>query len=368
MPQTWQVRVKRQNGALSAVLTGQKTGFTGFSFARTVNAPGSFLLYFMKQADELEDEFLKRLDIFEEDGQLEFWRRYPEMGIKWQMEGEFMALATRRYSTIEGGTMFYVSGRGYLDLIKRCVVDAYSNSVEARKSGPAESVIKAYVDEQAGPAAGARASYGLTIQADAGGGIARGPWNKQYQNLLDVVQEIRSTGGGDFDVVGTGPAAFDFRWYEGQRGKNRTATVLFALDRGNMQQPELTIAHQDEITAVLVGGRGQESNRQLVWRTDPTRIATSLWGRRERFRDARQEDETAGLETLGDAFLKEGTPKESLTFVPLQTPGCLLGKDYFFGDLVTASYAGFTATKRVQGYTFTFNQDAQDVRVDLIDA
>lgn len=368
MPQVWQVRVKDQTGALSGVLTGQQDGFIGFSFNRTVNAPGSFLLLFMQRASETMTEFLARTAIFEQDGQVEFWRRHSSAGIDWQQEAEYLTLSRRIYTTVEGGTMMYIGGRGYLDLIGRRIIAAYTQSGEAYKTGPAESVIKEYVDEQAGPGAGARAIAGLTVEADAGGGIAGGPWGKQYQGLLDTIQEIRQDGGGDFDVVGTGAATFEFRWYEGQRGTDRTANVLFSLGRGNMGQPELNLAHQSEINAVLVGGQGEEQFRAWSWRTDDARIAASPWGRRERFRDARQEPDPAGLDALGDAFLVEGTPKELLTFKPLQVPGTLLGKDYFLGDLVTGSYAGYTTTKHVHSYTYTWNQDTQGVLVELTDA
>lgn len=367
MPEYWQVRVKRPTGELAAVLTGQQDGFTGFSFSRSVNSPGSFLLYFMRRAGETEAQFLARMAVFEIDGQVEFWRRWPEQGIGWQLEGEFLTLDLRAYATVEGGMMLYVSGRGYLDLLGRRIVEDPTGSAEARKQGVAETVIKEYVEEQCGPTAGARALPGLTVQADGATGNAGGPWGKQYQVVLDVVQEIRSTGGGDVDVVGVGPAAFEFRWYLGQRGTDRTATILFALERGNMEAPELSLSHHSEITAVLVGGQGEEADRELVWRTDPARIALSPWNRREAFRDARQEPDTAGLEALGDASLQEGSPKETLTFTPLQVPGCLLGKDYFFGDLVAAQFMGYSATKQVAGYTYTWNQDAHDLSIELKD-
>ena len=368
MPQVWQVRVKGQDGALAGVLAGQEDGFTGFSFNRTVNSPGSFLLLFMKRASETILEFLARTAIFVRDGQIEFWRRYPGAGIDWQKEGEYLTLSRRVYTTVEGATMMYVGGRGYLDLLGRRIVAAYTQSGEAYKSGLAETVIKEYIAEQAGPGAGLRALAGMTIEAVAWGGIAGGPWGKQYQQLLDTIQEIRQTGGGDFDVVGTGPATFEFRWYEGQRGTDRTANVLFALGRGNMGQPELNLAYQDEVNAVLVGGQGEEQFRTWSWRTDAARISASPWARRERFRDARQEPDPAGLDALGDAYLVEGTPKGLLTFRPLQVPGTLLGKDYFLGDLVTGSYAGYTATKHVHSYTYSWNQDAQSVSVELTDA
>ena len=367
MPEIWQIIVKRPDGTTNARLTGQKDGFVGFSFSRHVNSPGAYLLSFMKRADETVDQFLARVDVFELDSQVEFWRRYQEFGIDWQLEGEFLARAEDIYTTVDGGTMLYSAGRGYLDLLHRRVIDAYADSAGAAKNGVAETVIKEYVDEQAGPGAGARAFPGLSIEADGAGGNDHS-WRKHYQNLLDTIREITRIGGGDLDIVGVGDALFEFRWYAGQRGTDRRENIIFSYERGNMGQPRISLKHYDEINAVLVGGQGNEAARTLVWRTDDERIAASPWNRLERWRDARQEPDLAGLESLGDEFLDEGKPKETLSFKPLQTPGLLLGRDYFFGDLVRGRYMGHEADKKVQGYTWTWNQEQQEVTVELSDA
>lgn len=366
MPEIWQVIVKAPDGSTSARLTGQEDGFVGFSFSRRVNSPGAFLLYFMKLAKETDAQFLARADVFELDSQIEFQRRWQEQDIPWQLEGEFLARSEEIYSTVEGGTMLYIAGRGYLDLLHRRVIYATAGSAGASKSGVAETVIKQYVDEQAGPGAGARALSGLSVQADALGGNSN-DWRKHYQNLLDTVQEITRIGGGDIDVVGVGDALFEFRWYAGQRGDDRRTELLFALDRGNMGQPRLSLKHLNEVNAVLVGGQGEAAARTLVWRTDATRIADSTWNRQERWRDARQES-AAELNALGDEFLDEGKPKQSLTFQVLQTPGCLYGKDYFFGDLVRGQYMGHTGDKKIMGVTWTWNQQQQEVIVETEDA
>ena len=81
MPQVWEVIVKNQAGVKQATLTGQRDGFTGFSFTQRVNSPGAYLLYFMKRATQTDADFLTRVGEiggwFELDGQVEFWRRWP---------------------------------------------------------------------------------------------------------------------------------------------------------------------------------------------------------------------------------------------------------------------------------------------------
>lgn len=363
MPQIWQARIKGQDGALVKTLTGQRDGFTGFSFQRTCNSPGTFILYFMKRADESFDEFQAKGDWFEIDGQVEFWRRWLEEGISWQLEGEYLILDKEVYTTVDGGTLMYVYGRGYLDLVGRRIVEAPTNSAGAVKTGATETVIKEYVTEQC--LAAGRELTGFTVQADLGQGEVHGPHRHQYRNVLEAIQEAVGIGGGDIDVVGTGAATFEMRWYEGQRGTDRSGQVIFSVERGNMAQPRLAVRHREEVTAVLVGGQGQEDARELVWRTDPTRIATTPWNRREAFRDARQESETTGLETLGDQALEAGKPQIELTFVPIQGGNTLYGRDYFFGDLVTCQHMGFSDIRKIHQVVVTWNNEQQEISVEM---
>jgi len=372
VPQIWEVRIKNQAGTVQAILTGQRDGFTGFSFTQRVNSPGAYLLYFMKRATQTDADFLTRVGKtagwFELDGQVEFWRRWPEMGIDKQLVGTFLQLDWEWYITVEDGLMFYSSGRGPVDLLGRPIIDAAAGTTTADKAGPAESVIKEYITEQ--KARGATSLANVAIEADGAGGNVD-TWKRGHRNLLEIVQEIAKAGGGDFDVIPTTPANWEFQWHDGQLGTDRSIgsdRVRFAYDLGNMRQPRLKLAHHDEINAVLVGGQESGTARERVWRTDAARMISSPWNRREVWRDQRQEDETAGLETAGDETLAEGNPTEDLTFIPVQIPSALLGYHYRRGDLVLAEFMGHTAVKKVVETTFTFNRDVQEINVELEDA
>lgn len=366
MPPIWQVRVKNAAGALVSVLTGGEKGFKSFSFTRRVNTPGSYVLLLAKAADETAAAFQARTaDLFVLDGQIEFWRRWPEQGIDWRLEFEAFHRTADWYVTKEGELVYQSAGRGYLDLLNRAVVNAYAGTTGSAKSGAAETVLKAYVDEQlVNPTDTNRDRTGLTIEADGAGGN-NVELQRSYKNVLEVCQYIASIGGGDFDIVGTGAATFELRWYAGQRGTDRSASVIFAYERGNMGSPHLTYARHDEKNAVLVGGQGEGEGRELVWRTTAGLIDDSPWNRCEAYRDARNESTTDGLNAVGDAELDAGKPRYVLTFEPLQTPGCLLGSDYFFGDLTTARFLSYDGTQKVKEVTFTVNEDAQDVNVKL---
>ena len=64
---------------------------------------------------------------------------------------------------------------------------------------------------------------GVSIQADAGTGNTIS-FKCAWRNLLASIQEVAQIGGGDFDLIKTGTQAWEFRWYNGQRG-----TILRAL-------------------------------------------------------------------------------------------------------------------------------------------
>lgn len=356
MPAVSKIRVKDADGSVDAELTGEKSGFFSYSFMRRVNCPGAFAILLYRRADEAVGAFMSRTAIFDLDSQVEFYRRWVEMSIDWYLEYEGLVRGRVYYITADGDLVCEISGRGYLDLLNRRIIDAAAGTADAEKSDVAETVCKAYVTDQAGSGAGARAMTGLSVEADGAGGETV-TIKAAYKNLLTTCQDIAKTGGGDIDVVGTGAATFEFRWYDGQRGTDRSTTVKFSYELGNMGNPSIAVMRQDEISAVLVGGQGSGEERTTVWRTDAARIAESTWNRIEKFLDQRNEDDSDGLNNAGDEALEEGRPKNALTFTALQTPGCLLGKDYFLGDLVASSFMGYEATQKVAEYTITVNGD-----------
>lgn len=368
MPKTWQVWIRNQEGARTANFTFEQQGGMGFDYTRRVNSPGAYGLRFVKKATESLAAFRARvIDHFVLDAQAEFSWRWPEQDIDWHTDGTFFHRTGLRRYNAKGALVYESGGRGYVDLLNRAIIDEFAGSAGAIKEGPAETVLKEFVNEQLGPGAGARAMPGLTIQADAGGGN-NVRFSSPHRNVLQIAQEIAKIGGGDFDVVRTGVAAWEFRWYEGQRGADRSATVLFNIARGNMATPQLTEARHNETTRIIVGGQGEGSDREIVRVEDAVRVAASPWNAIERWRDARQEPDAAGLADMGGEWLEEGKPTDALTFKPLQVPGTLLDKHYWFGDLVRAEMLEVAVTKKVKAYSYAWSGQRQDLGIELEDA
>lgn len=360
MPPTWQVVLRDQSGKVVATFDQ----WLEFAIERVVNDMGSYGLHL--DGDDA------RVALFNDDGQLEFWWTDPENSIAWRKEFEAFHEDFDRY-TDAGGTRHFISmGRGYNCLLDRTVNDSKAGSAGSSKSGPAETVIKAYVNEQAGPGAGARARYGLAIDPDLATGNVIS-LQRSYRNLLEVCQDVARIGGGDFQIVGThasqaGPASFQFRWYLGQLGTDRRGSIIFSEGFGNMQEPRLQVRRSHVRNAALVAAYGEGVARYTTWRTDPVSIALSPWARREVLVDAREvtDGRTDAVDDKGDTALAENRMTVGFDFRVVQSPGCLYGRDYFLGDLVTARYMGVDYDRKVQRVSIQSGRNGVSVAVQTV--
>jgi hypothetical protein len=170
----------------------------------------------------------------------------------------------------------------------------------------------------------------MNVEADA----AHGPsidYYCAYYNLLETLQKLAVIGLGDFDMVPY-VAGYEFRWYDGQLGTDRTATTLFAVERGNMANPVYDLDNRAEQTIALVGGQGLGADRNVVVRQGSGYTTTNDI---EKFLYATYIATTAGLQAEGDRYLLNHEAINSLKYNILQTYSTQYGLHYFFGDKVT---------------------------------
>jgi len=341
MAPTYHVRLKDADGTMVAVLDQ----WISLAYEKRVNAPGGYTLV-MSGSDS-------RTALFELDGQVEVWRADLAAGIGWYLDFEAFHRAEAHEYLANGEYRYTSQGRGYADLLARRIIAASALSAGATKTGVAETVIKAFVNEQAGPGAGLRACTGLSISLSLATGSTI-TMSREYRNLLEVCQEIANAGRGDFAVVGNGVAGYQFRWYSGQLGTDRTVgnaagnpPVVFSPTLGNMRTPRYALNRADEVNVVYVGGQGVAGARTIAIRTDPAAIGASTWNRREVFRNASNEAAVGGLNSKGDVFLDSQQAREEFTFVVVQVPSCLYGREYNVGDLVTVRFGSVERDKKV---------------------
>lgn len=364
MPARYELRLKNHTGAQVAITDH----FERLAYTKRVNAPGFYVL----QMGEF-DPFFGDLDL---DYQLEVWRRDQARGIDWYLDFEGFHRTLTHQRTKDGKAISTSYGVGYAELLRRRILTGYAGTAYTRKNGRAETVAKEFVDEQCVSGAIFRAITGLTIETDGGNGA----WvrlNRAWKNLLEVLQEIsliaeRKGNPGDWGVVGTGPATFEFRWYDGQLGDDRTVgnaagnpPIVFSLLLGNMALPVYSLARTDETTVIYVGGQGEGTGRALAIRGDAVAEVDSPWNRREMFADARNESSVAALRDKGDRLLEERQAEESFSFDVIQTTATLYGRDYFLGDLVTATYGDIERNKKIVSVGVVVQQDRDTISVEL---
>ncbi len=374
MATRYQVILRDQAGAQVFIFTTWRS----LEYTLRLNDIGEYRL-------EIDGDLAVTAD-FDLDGQVEIRRRNIDSSPVIDWYTDFAGFhRTEGFRHDQGDASIFVSaGPDYKHLLARRTILFRDTTTGAAKSGQGETVMKAYVDENAGPGATAppRVFAGVfpsfTVQAD---GAAGDNWegNKPYRPLLATLQEISEATGVDFDVVATAPAIFQFQAQAEPLGADRSvlglnpitglnaagnAPVIFSLDFDNMGLPAFTTHRIEEITAAIVLGQGAEGNRAVVQRTSAA-VTDSPWNRTEGVKNANQDADAAALEARGDAFLQELQARETFTFVALQVPGTLYGRDYFLGDRVTARYGAIERNLQIVSVAIRVEDGREDIAIEV---
>lgn len=160
----YQIRLKDHVGTMNAELTTWKS----LEYTNRVNAPGDHVLSLHGNDGAIT--------YFVVDAQIEVWRKSTLEGRTWYLDYEGFHRTQVEQTTERGEPIFTSYGRGYDDLLERRIVAYPAGSAQASKSGKGETVIKAYVSENAGPSATSPPRLangvisGLTVEASSGAG------------------------------------------------------------------------------------------------------------------------------------------------------------------------------------------------------
>ena len=203
-----------------------------------------------------------------------------------------------------------------------------------RRTGPAEVVIKGYVDANVGQAAMTDrrkltvAAVAATPRGSNVSGVAR------MTPLLDLISGLAATGGLGWRVQQSGTTlAFDVYEPADRRGTARFSTLLGNLESFQLDESAPTTS------CVVAGGRGELTSR--VFRAQVDSEALTAWPgtRVERFIDQRQAEDNAGGDAEIDQAIAEelvnGGPTTALAITTRDTNQLQFGRDYYIGDRVT---------------------------------
>jgi hypothetical protein len=206
------------------------------------------------------------------------------------------------------------------------------------------------------------ANLAVSVEADSarGGPVSIGC---SHRPLLDTLQTIMQDIA-DFDLVQTGEADFEFRYYPGQLGSDRTGDVVFALERGNVGQVSSSQYWTGIATAAIVAGQGHGDQREIEIVQSPD---WSSANHSEIFVDANDipQGETARLVGRGLAKLAEAAPRQGLEFLVIPSQSVMYGREWALGDLVTGRYRDQVARLWVDEVTVAVENGAERIAARL---
>jgi hypothetical protein len=379
--QTFPARYKIEHRNTSGTLVAEFNDFLSLSFTKKINeVPSASLVLYGEDA---------RVSVFSEDDIIQIYRDITRTSAGWYIEWEGFFVDIDPISTDDKGLSTFVAKMfGYLDLIKRRYIYHHTDSAESKKSGPGETVIKEYVDENAGPGATVppRETYsgvttGLTIEADGATGDEL-YWtgeDKAWQGLLPTIQAISEQTDVLFAVASNTPASFEFRTYDTLLGDDRSTIglynetglngagnvpVIFALERGNMVRPSYSKRISTSINTSIVLGQGVGGGQNIGGAQGDT--SGSPWAQREFSSRASSQVTATEIATTAEEEIQNRSVIEKLTFEPAQQSDSQYAVDYFLGDKITAKYLTIEAHYIISGITINLQPgQAEQISIEL---
>jgi hypothetical protein len=297
---------------------GEITDFEKLELIPRFNAVGSFTL------DIATDTFSAR----------ELIKNHSGIIVKKDGQTIFSGTVTSRYRTFDKDNGDKITFGGLDDMLHLSRTLAYpetnglfSTQAYDVRTGPAETIMKQYVDYNAGPNAASGRQW-LSIQPDAGLGTTI-TGRARFDNLLDLLASIALQGGGlGFNVIQV-DNELQFQVFQ---PADKTKSAFFSPILGNISSFDYK---NEDPTAnlVIVGGSGEGAARILDWKADNNSIV-QYW-RREVFVDRRDTTDSTELTNAMNEELTNQAEKNSFSFVPIDTPQLSFGKDYNLGDKVS---------------------------------
>lgn len=348
--------------------------FDYLTYTKRLNAPGALRL--RASASHAAAAY------FVDKAQIEVYRRNtdPEIALDWYADFTGILRDDTLEQTAEGRDIITLDSKGALHMLEWRIVDFKADAANRSSftNVKGETLLKTLVQYNITASAttgNSRNSDGtmtspvaISIQADAAGGNTLNSWGCAWRPLLEELQAIAKVAGGDFDLIKTGAATYQFQWFLGQRGTDRRTganLVKFDTKWGNMARPKLIRQRSRVRTKAIVAGSGSSTAREYASRTGNGYAANNVI---EIFVDARNLAAGASLNAEGDVKLYENRQFEDLSFNVIQMPTCYYGKHYCtsgaLGDLVNVAYQTYSATHKITAVTVAWDDKGESIQVE----
>lgn len=234
--------------------------------------------------------------------------------------------------TMDGDTLT-VSGYDDMILLQNHLVyptplgPPFTNDYDVR-TGPAETIMKGFVDANIGSNASSFRKMNITTEVDQARGVnitGRG----RFQTLLDLCASLALQGGDlGFRVVQVGNT-LQFQVYQ---PTDKTKSVIFSPLLGNLSDFEYTETNPTA-NVVIAGGGGVGAQRTINWWQDSDSMAN--YGRYELFLDKRDTTDETELINACQEELANDASQFNLGITPIDTESIRFSQDYNLGDKVS---------------------------------
>ena len=245
--------------------------------------------------------------------------------------------------------LVYLAGRLAYPVVSGPPYTAATHDV---RTGACETVVKQYVNYNAGPGATtARQISGLTIETDlAIGSTVTG--RARFAPMLGLLQSLALAGGD----LGFRMLNMAFGVY--QPADLRTS-IIFSEDLGNLLEYRYKES-RPKTNYVICGGGGMGTSRTFTESGDSSSIVS--WGRIESFRDRRDTTDLTEMRQSVNEELANGASVFVLSFTPANNlPRMQYGTDYHMGDMITVVIEGVSISGIVRGVKVTVDDKGETV-------
>ena len=164
-----------------------------------------------------------------------------------------------------------------------------------------------------------------------------------------------------FDVIPTAvPAVFEVQTFINYLGMDRSMSsavpVIFSQEFQNLDKPRWEEDWFDEHNYVWGGGQGEENWRMIDPEDDVWRMHKSNFNRRECFQDAREESTQQGVANKAYERMQRDRPVVRFEADLLDSARTVFGRDWNYGDNVTARYHGREFSGMIDGYAISVDE------------
>jgi hypothetical protein len=144
------------------------------------------------------------------------------------------------------------------------------------------------------------------------------------------------------------------------RSSSSSSPVIFSREFSNLGRPRWEEDWFEERNYVWGGGQGEEDDRMMDPEDDVWRMHKSLWNRRECFQDAREESTQLGVANKAYERMQKERPVVRFIGDLLDSNLTRFGKDWNYGDNITARYHGREFSGVIDGYTISVDKEGKE--------